>query len=285
MGSPLCFARCCKYIYIGMNRKLDATTKKLVWTIIIYCVLLTIVTIAIWPFVRKLSDPVDRAQFQDWVSSLGPLGWLVLLGIQILQIVIAFIPGGPVEIITGALYGVFVGLIISLIGCLIASAFVFSLTRKFGTPLLYRLFNKEKLDSFTFLRDSKRIESVTFILFLIPGTPKDMLTYVAGISSIRMSSFLIISMLARIPAMVLSLMVGSSVSDGNWHVAIVLFILTAVIGLLGIKYKDPIVARLHATNERRKEHIGNTAPHTASENPSGGEVNGVSCEDGPTKDD
>lgn len=235
-----------------MNKKIDATTKKLLWTIIIYCALLVVVTILLWPFVKKLADPAYRVQFQQWVASLGLWGWLVLLGIQILQIVIAFIPGGPVEIVAGALYGTFGGLLICLVGCLIASALVFSLTRRFGTPLLYRLFGKEKVDGFTFLQDSKRIESVTFILFLIPGTPKDMLTYVAGISSIHMSSFLVISMLARIPAMVLSLMVGSTVSDGNWQMAIGIFALTAVIGLVGIKYKDRIISYCHMIGIKRQ---------------------------------
>ncbi len=236
-----------------MNKRIDATTKKLLWTIIMYCALLLMVTVALWPFVKKLTDPAYRTQFQQWVASLGPWGWLVLFGIQVLQIVVAFIPGGPVEIIAGALYGTIFGLIICLVGCLVASALVFVLTRRFGTPLIYRLFSKEKVDGFTFLRDSRRIESVTFILFLIPGTPKDMLTYVAGISSIHMSSFLIISMLARIPAMVLSLMVGSTVSDGNWQVAIILFVLTAVIGLVGIKYKDRIIAYCHTVGARRKD--------------------------------
>jgi uncharacterized membrane protein YdjX (TVP38/TMEM64 family) len=235
-----------------MNRKIDATTKKLLWTIIVYCALLALVSLALWPFIKQLTEPAYRIRFQQWVASLGALGWLVLFGIQILQIVVAFIPGGPVEIIAGALYGTLGGLAICLVGCLVASALVFVLTRRFGTPLIYRLFSKEKVDGFTFLKDSKRIESVTFILFLIPGTPKDMLTYVAGISTIHMSSFLIISMLARIPAMVLSLMVGSTVSDGNWQVAIVLFVLTAVIGLVGIKYKDRIIGYCHTLGARHK---------------------------------
>lgn len=248
-----------------MAKKIDSTTKKLIITIVIYCALLVILTIALWPFVRKLADPVYQKEFSDWVSSLGIWGWLVVLGIQILQIVIAFIPGGAVEIIAGALYGTLGGLFVCLVGCLIASAFVFSLTRKFGMPLLYRFFGKEKVEGFTFLKDSRRIESVTFILFLIPGTPKDMLTYVAGVSSIRMSSFLLISMFARIPAMALTLMVGVNMGDGNWGMAIGLFALTAVIGLVGIKYKDRIISYCHTLGSKRKKGKSLPPPQSAGD--------------------
>mgnify|MGYP002589264205 CR=1 FL=1 len=113
------------------------------------------------------------------------MGLLVVLGIQILQVVIAFIPGEPVEIFSGALYGTVGGLLICLSGCMIASTIIFALSKRYGKPLFYSLFSKEKVQGWKWLQDSRKCSMVTFILFLIPGTPKDMLTYIVGLEIYR----------------------------------------------------------------------------------------------------
>ena len=107
-----------------------------------------------------------------------------------------------------------------------------------------RFSGKEKLDEFKFFNSAEKAEVVTFILFLIPGTPKDMLTYLAGISRIKPASFLFLSTFARIPSVVTSTLMGSTMSSGNWEMTVLIFLLTAAIGLVGILYKDRILHHL-----------------------------------------
>ncbi len=233
-------------------KKLDASTKKLIITICVYLALCVIVTVLIWPYARKLSVPANREAFQQWVQSLGIWGWLIVMLFMSLQIIIAFIPGGPVEVIAGALYGTWGGVLVCTVGAFIGSAAVFAISHRFGAPLVNKLFGEQNVKSFSFLHDNKKIEVITLILFLIPGLPKDILTYVAGISDIKMSSFLIISSLARIPATAMSTMLGSSVSDGNWITAIILFVSIAVICLLGIMFKDKIIGYCHTIGDKVK---------------------------------
>ena len=66
----------------------------------------------------------------------------------------------------------------------LASSTIFFSVRRFGYKLIRRLFGEDKLKEFDFLSNTEKVEAVTFVLFLIPGTPKDMLTYLAGVSRI-----------------------------------------------------------------------------------------------------
>lgn len=134
---------------------------------------------------------------------------------------------------------------------MIASSAIFFLVRRFGYRLVARIFGEQKLSEFKFINNTKKVETVTFILFLIPGTPKDMLTYLAGVSKIRPAQFLLISTFARIPSIITSTWMGASVSRGNWGMAIVVFLLTAAIGLVGILYKQRVMDWLHRLH---KEH-------------------------------
>ncbi len=201
-------------------------------------------TLLCMPFFEKIGEPEFQQRFQEWVYSLGWKGCLVLLGIQVFQIVVAFIPGEPVELLAGILYGAWGGLAICLIGILLASTAVFFAVRKLGYPVVVRIFGKEKLDEFKFFNSAEKAEVVTFILFLIPGTPKDMLTYLAGISRIKPSSFLFLSTFARVPSVITSTVMGSTMSSGNWGMTVLVFLLTAAIGLVGILYKDKILHHL-----------------------------------------
>ena len=176
------------------------------------------------------------------MRKVGVLGWLAMFGVQMLQVVIAFIPGEPVELIAGALYGAAGGLALCTLGCVTASALIFLLSKRLGKSVLDSLFGAEKVKDWKWLYDSQRMELVTFILFLIPGTPKDMLTYVVGVTNMRVGKFLLISSLARIPSVLSSTMIGSSLRQGNWVLTLVVFIITAVVGVVGITCKDRMIA-------------------------------------------
>jgi uncharacterized membrane protein YdjX (TVP38/TMEM64 family) len=210
--------------------------------LILFAAATAFLAILAWPFIKKLEDPLYRERFGAWISALGPRGVLILLGIQVLQVVIAVIPGEPVEILAGAAYGALGGLGICLSGCAAASALVFILVKKFGAPLVTRLFGEKNSRAYAFLQDTPRISRAVFILFLIPGTPKDLLTYIVPLSKLGLVRFIFISAFARIPSIVSSTMMGDSMIQGNRRLLLVIFGITAVTGLLGFYFKERVIA-------------------------------------------
>ena len=188
--------------------------------VIVYCILfvglIVGITVVLFPYIERLSDPQSQNDIEALLEKMGVMGFLVVLGIQILQVVIAFIPGEPVEIFSGALYGTVGGLLICLSGCVIASTIIFALSKRYGKPLLYSLFRKKKCRGRgKWLQDSRKCSMVTFILFLIPGTPKDMLTYIVGVTDMSVWKFIGISTFARIPSVLSSTIIGSTMRQGN----------------------------------------------------------------------
>lgn len=201
-----------------------------------------LITWACMPVIDMLSDPVKQAQFEQWVESLGIFGVLLMLLIQVVQIVVAFIPGEVVQVMAGVMYGTLGGLALCLVGCVLASSVVFALIRRLGSGFVAKLFGEDALDRFSFLQDSSRLETLVFILFLIPGLPKDLLTYVVPLTRIRMRNFLVLSTIGRVPGMVASTLIGSSIADANWPLIIAVFAVVLVVGFLGIWKKDALMA-------------------------------------------
>ncbi len=203
------------------------------------------VTIILLPYFRQLSEPEYQAEIQTWINEIGGAGILLILAVQIVQVIVAFIPGEPVEVMAGALYGTVPGLLICLAGCVFASAFVFSLSKRFGKKLLYYLFSEEKVLSWKWLQDGHKSEIVTFILFLIPGTPKDMLTYIVGVTEMSAGKFIGISTFAHIPSVLSSTMIGSTIRQGDWKLSLIVFVITGLIGIAGIGFKDKVIDICH----------------------------------------
>jgi len=207
----------------------------------LFCGLVIGITVILLPYFQRLSEPEFQASIQNWINRIGIWGVLLIFAIQVLQIVIAFIPGEPVEILAGALYGTLGGLAICLAGCVFASTVIFALSKRFGKELLYRLFGKEKTTNWKWLQDNQKSEMVTFILFFIPGTPKDMLTYIVGVTEMSVKKFIAISTLARIPSIFSSTMIGSAMRQGDWKMSLIVFLITGIVGIVGIGFKDKII--------------------------------------------
>lgn len=211
--------------------------------LILLIIAVVVITLVAIPLIQQLSDPEVSAQFKGWVEQLGFGGWLLFLGIQIAQIVLAFIPGEPVELAAGLIYGTWNGFFTCLLGVEIGSLLVFFAVKRFGMPLVTRFFSEEKLKSYRFLQNAERLELITFILFFIPGTPKDILTYVAALSPIKPARFLFISGLARIPSILSSTVVGAQLSQGNLWNAALIYAVVGVVGIGGILVHNKLMAR------------------------------------------
>ena len=115
------------------------------------------------------------------------------------------------------------------------------------------------MESLKFLNDEQKLGRLIFILFLIPGAPKDVLTYLVGLTRIRLYEFLIISLTARTPALLLSTLGGSAVADRNYKQAVIIFSAAAIVSAAGIKFYSVLTKKLKARHEGKKDKTGK--PH------------------------
>ena len=123
------------------------------------------------PMVSLVSEP---EQFREWVKSNGLWSWLIFIGMMIFQVIIALVPGEPLEIGAGYAFGAVEGTVLCVVGVTLGSLIVFGLVRKFGIRLIEVFFDFEKIKKLKFLQNEKRLSLITFIVFFLPGTPKDL---------------------------------------------------------------------------------------------------------------
>ncbi len=216
-------------------------------------------TIAFIPVFRSLGSEQARLQFKQHVEQLGIWGWLMMLGIQVLQVIVALIPGEPVEVLSGVLYGGWGGLATCLLGISIGSWVIFSLVRWFGQSLVEAMLESEKMQKLSFLRKEKNLDMLVFVLFLIPGTPKDALTYFVPLTRMKRGRFIVLSTIARIPSIITSTFAGHTLGDGNWWMTALFFLLAAGLGIAGIVLQNRLMQRYHAKhpgNKNKTDQIG-----------------------------
>lgn len=218
-------------------------TRKRKWfsgiSIAVVAVLAGLLTLFVWKWLASFSQDA----FRDYIRSFGFWGWLVLLGLQILQVFIALIPGELLETAAGYAFGPLLGTIICYAGVAIGSWLIFSLTRRFGVRLVEVFVSREKINSLRFLRTETRRNGLIFLLFFIPGTPKDLLTYFVGLTDIKLGSFLILSLAARFPSVISSTFGGHLLGEQDYLSAIILYAATGLISLAGLMIYNRILRK------------------------------------------
>lgn len=205
--------------------------------IIIFIVLGLIYIIKINPDFFKILSSRDK--LQAFINDFGPLAPIIYVFIQALQVLIAPIPGNVTALVGGALFGLWQGFFLSVLGLLIGSLLAFSLAKTFGRPLVEKFVKKETVDKYIDVLSSKYLVFL-FILFLFPFFPDDALCFIAGITSISYPLFIIIVLIARPPGMLFTALVGSgtiTVSPVGW---ILIVVVSAAFIFLSYKYKDNI---------------------------------------------
>lgn len=185
------------------------------------------------PMIRLAQEP---AQFQALVDSYGIWGRLIFIGMVVLQVVVALIPGEPIELAAGYAFGFWEGTLLTLAGFVIGSWIVFALVRRFGIKLVEVFFPPEKIREFSFLKNPKKTKAVAFILMLIPGTPKDFLSYFAGLTHLTLRQWLAIVAVGRLPSLITSTATGAAAGQQNYILSVVMLCITTVLTLAGILY-------------------------------------------------
>ena len=197
----------------------------------------------------RLFTSVER--LQEWVAASGPVAPLVFIAIQVLQIVVFVIPGEVAQIAGGYLFGTWLGTLYSVAGILIGSAIDFFLARLLGVPFVNALFSAEKVQKTRTLLDSRGSKMVFFLLFLIPGIPKDVLCYVAGLSPLSFRFFILVSMTGRLPGIFGSALIGNSAADRRWILAGSIMAAAVVLFAAGFLLRDRIGKWLRQIAARR----------------------------------
>ena len=210
-----------------------------------FFVVMALIVALLWPYMHELFEPGGLDRVIEDVRSAGPLGVLILLAMQFLQIVVAFIPGEVVQMAAGMMYGPWLGGLVILVGCVVSAAFIFVVVHRLGAPFVQDMVPTKYLDKFRAFEETGKLDIVVFILFLIPAMPKDVFTYLVPLTNMPMKKFLVLSNVARIPGILISTYAADGLVDGRLAQSLVIFGVVAVIALICVVFRDRIMGLLH----------------------------------------
>jgi uncharacterized membrane protein YdjX (TVP38/TMEM64 family) len=174
------------------------------------------------------------SNYQELVQSMregGARGPLLCIGIQFLQVVFFMVPGEITQIAAGYVFGAWLGLLYSIIGIMLGSAFDFGFARTVGRPVMRKLLGERTLERVDHALTTYRGKSALFLLFLLPGMPKDAMSYGAGLMKMNLGEFVAISGLARLPALLFSTMIGDQLYDRDYTTVAVIVAVGALVTL------------------------------------------------------
>lgn len=187
------------------------------------------------PIIKDITTPEGQVIFKERIEKAGILGILMLFGIQLAQIFLVIIPGEPIEILAGMSYGAFGGTMFVMISAAIITTLIVLMVRKLGRKFVYEFCSKErieKIENSKMFKNPKRLEWIMIILFVLPGTPKDLLVYLGALLPIDPYKFITISSIARLPSIISSTLAGSKLATGDWKLSIFIYLVTfAIIGV------------------------------------------------------
>ncbi len=182
---------------------------------------------------RDYFSPQNLDKLQAFVAEHWFLGTLIFIAICMIQVIVALIPGEAVEIAAGVIFGSWWGTVVCLIGITLGSCVVILLVRRFGRSFVESLYPRDKIDSLPILNNPKKRNAMIFLLFFIPGTPKDLITYIIGLTEVSIPMYILLTTVARIPSILTSTFGGDAVGEGKIIKAVIIFVITAVISGIG----------------------------------------------------
>ena len=235
-----------------MNGEKRADTLRTVYRVLSLVVLLGIAGLSVFLYARygkalwALVTDTDR--FKAWIDSFGAWSGVIFVAVRTVQTAVKIIPAEPLEIGSGLVFGAVGGMLLCLLGNILGSLVILFLTRKLGMRVLELFRLDGKLRSMRFLQDTEKRKRLLLLFFLIPGTPKDGITYFVGLTDMNLWEFMVMTSFARIPSILSSTICGAFLGQKNWPLALGVFAATTALGLLGAFAYKKIVARY---NERQ----------------------------------
>ena len=187
------------------------------------------------PLLQFLSEP---ERFRAWIVERGVWGVAAFMLLNMLQVFVAVIPGGPFSMAAGYAFGPLWGTLICLAATTAASTLVLLIVRRWGGAAVRFLSGKDP-EELALFQKRERAEWVFLLVFLIPGSPKDVLSYAAGLMKLPLPSWIVINLIGRIPGILLSVLGGDRVMRGDYLLAAGLTLLCGALYIVGmIIYKN-----------------------------------------------
>lgn len=233
----------------------------------IFIAIIVAAAVALTPLFAGMGTESGREELIAKIKGAGPLGVLMLLGLQLLQVIVAIIPGEVVQLVAGAMYGVAGGAAIILIGCVISSAILFAVVHRLGAPFVRDMIPEKWLDKVADFEQSEKLDVMVFVLFLIPGMPKDVLTYLVPLTDMPMRKFVIISNVARVPGVLMSMLAADGLINGDFKAVVIIAVAVGAIAAVGIIFREKIMGAFKsrkASGRSRSKH-GKVLDGTSSE--------------------
>lgn len=222
---------------------------------IVSAVFLILTAIGIWFMREYLKDP---ALIRDKIGEHYLLGAVFMVLVAAVQVIVALIPGEFVEIAAGYVFGSWIGSLLCLCGIVLGSCVTILLVRRLGSRLVYAFYPKEKIDSLPIINDPAKRNLLTFLLFVIPGTPKDLFTYAIGLTDMSIPLYILLTTAARFPSVILSTLSGNAVGTRDYRMAIVFIIVTAVVSAAGVLIYN-IFSKKHAEKKCARAETDDSA--------------------------
>jgi uncharacterized membrane protein YdjX (TVP38/TMEM64 family) len=185
----------------------------------------------------------DHHQLKKVISSYGPYAPLAYILLQIIQVVVAPIPGGAIEFLGGYLFGASAGMLYSMIGLILGSSSAFSLARIFEKLAVEKFVSKQTRKKFDYLVEHEGV-LLSFILFLLPGFPKDALCYILGLTPMHFGIFLFISTIGRLPGTLMATLQGAKAFEHQYKLFLLLLGISAFAILAFYVYHEEIHNRV-----------------------------------------
>lgn len=236
------------------SKKRAKQTYKAIGMVVAVLFVCVAASLAMLPLIRLLSSESGQAIIIEKIQDFGIFAPILYVLLQVLQVVIAVIPGGPVPMIGGVLFGEWGALVLSLAGFFLGTVIVYYLVQWIGKPIVDRFVGEKHFRKFDFLMKQRRIALLIFLVFLLPGLPKDALTYLVSFNPrVKPMHLFILTTLGRTPATILTVFLGGSLWDGNYILSFVLFGAMIVCALLGFLVKRYIDKRSEKRAKRTSE--------------------------------
>lgn len=221
-----------------MKKNVKKSKNKWIKYIFFTIAILLFIAVIVWlfPIMKDITTKEGQLAFKNKMDSLGIWSGLVLFGMQFAQIFLVILPGEPMEILAGMCYGTLWGTIFIFASVFIITALIVILVKLLGSKFVYSVWDRQKIKRIKnnkAFKNKKRIEIIMTILFLIPGTPKDLLVYIGAMLPIDAKRFILISTFARFPSVISSTMAGANIVQGDFTSMIWIYVITfAITGIL-----------------------------------------------------
>ena len=195
---------------------------------------------AAWAEVRRWMALIsDREWIRSTIESYGWAAPIVFIGIQVAQVIAAPVPGEATGFIGGYLFGALLGFLYSSIGLGIGSLINFGIGRYFGARLVRQFIPEEKFKRINRLINRQGVIAV-FLMFVIPGFPKDYLSLALGLTTLPTKVFAVLACIGRMPGTLVLSLQGASLYDQNYFLLVIVAAVCLASVLLAYRWREPL---------------------------------------------